>query len=403
MSSTGPDLAPDAPRPGAAATRKILGGSRFADDLFRPFIAVTAIAVTAAEFPDHRLIAPTLTTALFALVSLIALGSNLPWDRLPEQWQIALAATYAVLAAVLLPLARPTLAPMFAFIASAVAGAKLPSRRAAFGVAITGALSCAVAVTIVSHVEPTPGQWPWWLALSVGLPVYIGISRRDRQDAVDSARRAAAETRRAAEWEAQNAALRERGRIAREIHDVLGHSLSGIALQLDMADALSDSGRADEATAAIRRARAMAVDSIAETRRAVHALREDTLPLHEALRLMADGEQVDFTLRGEVAAVTVETAQTVIRAAQEALTNAVKYAPGAARTMTLEFRSDSVLLTVVNGPSERRHPASVAQGTGVGLVGMRERAALLGGTLRAGPDVDGGSGAGWIVRLEVPR
>jgi signal transduction histidine kinase len=240
--------------------------------------------------------------------------------------------------------------------------------------------------------------WPWWLSPVVAVPVFAGIAERDRAQARRSAERATAEAERASESEAREAALLERARIAREIHDVLGHSLSGIAIQLDMADALHSGGREAEANLATRRARALAVGSITETRRAIQALREDTLPLTETLRLLALAEGVPFEVGGEAGPVAVETAQTVIRVAQEALTNSVKYASGGPRTMKLDFTGDSVALTVTNGPGAAAGPAEIAGGTGMGLVGMRERAALLGGTLRAGP-----AGTGWSVELEVPK
>ncbi|MFB7493116.1 sensor histidine kinase [Streptomyces sp. NPDC056161] len=405
VSPSGPPVSRSAVERTGTPADEAWGPARFADELIRPFLTVTAIAVTAVEFPGARLIAPPLATVVFAAVALCALGTLLPWTRLPSAARTVLCTAYVVLAAVLLPLAQTTLAPLFAFLACGVAGGKLSSRRAALGVAVTGSLSCAVAVAVTDRVAPGPGEWVWWLALTVGFPVYIGMSNRDREEAVVNARRAAAEAERAAESEARNAALGERGRIAREIHDVLSHSLSGIALQLDMADALTEEGRAEQAAVAIRRARSMAVESIAETRRAVHALREDTVPLPETLRLMAQGaaDPVEFTLSGEAADVRVESAQTVIRVAQEALTNAVKYAPGAACQVRLEFRPETVLLSVTNGPAPGGPPGEEARGTGMGLVGMRERAALLGGTLNAGPDPGSGSGQGWTVRLEVPR
>jgi signal transduction histidine kinase len=166
-----------------------------------------------------------------------------------------------------------------------------------------------------------------------------------------------------------------------------------------MADALRANGSDEEATAAIRRARAMAVDSISETRRAVHALRENTLPLPETLSRLAEHNAVDFAIDGEAAPVGAEAAHTVVRVAQEALTNAAKYAPGATRTLRLAFTADRVTLTVHNGPATGERDGELAGGTGVGLVGMRERAALLGGTLKAEPARDGG----WTVELELPR
>ncbi|MEV0280385.1 histidine kinase [Streptomyces sp. NPDC050610] len=364
---------------------------------------MTATILTAIQMPGVHLVAPPLAIALFVVVAVCSIAAIFSWSRLSQRAQVALAGTYAVLAAVLLPLAHSTMAPFYAYSAAATAGAKLASRRAAVGVALAGAFSAAATVWIAERLSPSPDYWPWWLALSVGLPVYMGISKRDRREALESAQLAAAEAQRATESEARMAKLMERGRIAREIHDVLGHSLSGIALQLDMADALSQKERTEEALVAVRRARALAVDSIAETRHAVHALREDTLPLEEALRLMAEGEGVAFDVLGEPAPVSVETAQTALRVAQEALTNALKYAPGAPRSMTLEFTADAVSLTVVNEPASAPVPRAGTEGTGMGLVGMRERAALVGGTLRAGPNIEDTAQGGWTVKLEVPR
>lgn len=376
---------------------------RFRDEPIRPFLAVGSIVVTAVQFPTHHLVAPPLAVVLLVAVSALSIGTLLPWPQVPQRAKVAVMTAYAVLASVLLSLAHTTsTAAVFAFLACAVAGGKLASRRAAVGVAVAGAVTAAFTSWLVGRLDPGAAYWPWWIALSVGLPVYIGISGRDRVEVLLNARRAAAEAQRAAESESREAALVERGRIAREIHDVLGHSLSGIALQLDMADALRGSGRDEEATLAVRRARALAVDSITETRRAVQALREDTLPLEQTLQLLAAGDLVPFEVRGAPGPVSVEAAHTLVRAAQEALTNSVKYAPGASRSMTLEFTANAVSLTVTNGPSTTTGPADLAGGTGMGLIGMRERVALLGGTLQAGPE-DEAARPGWTVKVEIPR
>jgi signal transduction histidine kinase len=334
------------------------------------------------------------------LVTLVALGTLRFTPRLSEPNQTRLVATYAVLAALLLPLAQSTsMASLFAFLASATAGFTLASRRAAFGIAATCAVIATAGTLLVTELVPSAFEWSWWFAPTVGLPVLMGTATRDRAAALRNAQQATEQAQRALASESREAALVERGRIAREIHDVLGHSLSGIAVQLDMADALAANDRQEEAFAAVRKARALAVDSISETRRAVHALREDTLPLQETLLLMAAGDGVSFQLVGEPGPVSAELAHTVVRAAQEALTNAVKYAPGAERAMTVTFTDTAVKLTVVNGAAKGGARSDLAGGTGMGLVGMRERVALLGGTLRAEPDPDGG----WTVELEVPR
>ncbi|MEV6115242.1 histidine kinase [Streptomyces sp. NPDC052109] len=374
---------------------------RFRDEqLIQPFLVFAMIAGTVAQWPGSRILFPGVALPLFILASITAVGALAPWTRLSNRQQVATMTAYMLLSSLLLPLAHETTAAaFFPYVAARAAGVKLASRRTAVGVAVTGALVAAGATWLLETLAPHASQWPWWVTLTIGLPVYIGISNRDRLDALHSARRAAEEARRARESEAREAALIERGRIAREIHDVLGHSLSGIALQLDMADALHDSGREDEATAAVRRARALAVDSISETRRAVHALREGTLPLPDALRHLAEHNTVDFTITGEVGEISAEATHAMVRTAQEALTNAAKYAPHARRSMRLAFTDDRVTLTVHNGPAAADVHTDLAGGTGVGLLGMRERAALLGGTLQAGPAREGG----WTVELELSR
>ncbi|GAA1925390.1 sensor histidine kinase [Streptantibioticus ferralitis] len=383
-----------------AEQRPAVRPERIRDEPRRPFLVLATIACTIVQWPYSRILFRPVALALFVLASIAAVGALLPWKRLSPRRQLAAMTAYMLLGSLLMPLAHSTTATaLFPYVAAAAAGGKLASRRAATGVAVTGALVAAGATWLVQLLSPDPAQWPWWLALTVGLPVYIGISHRDQLNALHSSQRAAEEAQRAKESEAREAALIERGRIAREIHDVLGHALSGIALQLDMADALRDSGREEESTAAVRRARALAVDSISETRRAVHALREDTLSLPDTLRRLAERNAVDFAITEEVAEVGAEATHTMVRAAQEALTNAAKYAPGAARTMRLAFTDHRVILTVHNGPATEPRRTELASGTGVGLAGMRERAALLGGTLQAEPTLEGG----WTVELELPR
>jgi signal transduction histidine kinase len=366
---------------------------RFADELIRPFVAVTIAAITLVQLVERP---PAEFGGLVGVLTLVVIAAcvtpALPRPVLPEKHLLVLLLTTAIVGPVLAVFAPHTVAIAFVFLNSAVAGERLAARRAAFAVAAvatTGAVVAALYLPPALHLDPGP---PWWTALAVGFPLSVGLGRKDRATAVAMAEYAAGESRRAA-------ALEERGRIAREIHDVLGHALSGITMQLDMADALFSAGRDDEGNKAVRRARTLAAAGMGETRRAVHALREDTLPLPETIARMAEAAGARCEVRGEMGTLRVETTQTVIRTAQEAITNAHRHAPGGAVRLLLELGDETVRLVVTDsGPADDAVPGA-AVGSGMGLVGMRERVGLAGGTLYAGPDGE----HGWVVRLELPR
>ncbi len=369
------------------------------EDGFQVLLILTAVIGTAASWSGARILYPAVALWLFVGAVVGGVLALLPWIARRPRLHTLVLGLYMLCGVLMLPLAHSTATAGFLpFAAAAAAGGKL-ARAAAVAIAAGGAIVAAIATRVCEVLAPAVQQWPWWVALTVGLPVLMGISHRDRRELLWNARRAAEEAQRASESEAREAALLERARIAREIHDVLGHSLSGIALQLDLADGLYEGGRNDEAIAAVHRARALAVSSIGETRNAVHALREATLPVPDTLRRLADDDTVEFATTGEVGEIGSEASHTILRVAQEALTNATKYAPGAPRTMDLIFTPERVTLRVRNGPSAHAPRTDLAGGTGVGLVGMRERAALLGGTLLAEPVDDGG----WTVELRLPR
>ena len=374
--------------------------ARFADELIRPFVIGAISVLGLIQFAQRP---PTRLAWGFAVVAIAAglATSIVPWRRLPGRMRMTLVSVFMVVAAMLFPLARDTAAGALVFLASVTAGEKLDSRRAAFTVAGAGTAVAATATWVAIAVLHLPHESPWWLSLAVGLPVYIGCARRERADALAVSDLAARQSRRAAASEAREAALEERGRIAREIHDVLGHALSGIAIQLDMADALHGEGRDQDANAAVRRARALAVSGIGETRRAIHALREDTLPLPETIADIARGSAAGFEIRGEPGEVRVEVAQAVIRTTQEAITNAHRHAPGAEVNLLLDYDDGSIRLTVTDTGTADLGIRPNHSGSGMGLIGMRERASLLGGTLYAGPAEP--VTPGWVVRLELPR
>jgi signal transduction histidine kinase len=206
----------------------------------------------------------------------------------------------------------------------------------------------------------------------------------------------------AAAARAEQSALAERARIAREIHDVLAHALAALTVQLETADALLEGGRPEQARELVVRAGQLAREGLAETRRAIGALRGEALPLPDLLRALATGYRLDLaapavvTVDGEPRDLDADTGLALYRTAQEALTNIRKHAPGAPVEVGLTYRPDGVDLTVVNGPSANGSPLA-STGGGYGLTGMRERAELAGGEFDAGP-----AGDGWRVGVRIP-
>ncbi|MFC5819456.1 sensor histidine kinase [Nonomuraea harbinensis] len=231
--------------------------------------------------------------------------------------------------------------------------------------------------------------------------VVLGLSRRQYRVQAEHAQQLLEQTRRAQAGHARAAALDERTRIARELHDVLAHSLGALSVQLELADALlSDKGDLENGLDRVRRARRLATEGLAEARHVVAALRDDVPPLAEAIAQLvaAHGDDhsgtIGFEVGGTPRSLSPAAAVCLLRTAREALTNAAKHAPGAPITVRLDYRDDAVSLVVRNGPADDQ---PVPQG-GYGLAGMRERLALAGGRLSAGAVGEGG----WQVVAEVP-
>ena len=201
--------------------------------------------------------------------------------------------------------------------------------------------------------------------------------------------------------------LDERARIAREIHDVLAHSLGALGIQIQAARLVlhKDADRASDLLAA---AQLMAAEGLVETRRAVQALRTDTLPLDEELALITDTHAqryhvpVSYDTGGVLASLPPDATLALLRIAQEALVNAAKHAAGQPVAVRLDYGDADVRLTVRNDlppGADTRQPADVSTvNGGYGLTGMHERLRLLNGTLEAGRR-DGQ----WIVTAELPR
>jgi signal transduction histidine kinase len=207
--------------------------------------------------------------------------------------------------------------------------------------------------------------------------------------------------------EARAAADAERGRVARELHDVLAHSLSALALQLESARLVArDRGADPELSDAIDRAHHQAVEGLEEARRAIGALRGEVLPGPERLAALAEafedqsGVPTALDVVGQPRPLAADASLALYRTAQEALTNARRHAAPDRVELRLEYADDATVF-VVEDRAERGMavPASgPGPGGGYGLTGMRERAELLGGRLDAGPTEHG-----FRVELWLPR
>jgi signal transduction histidine kinase len=210
----------------------------------------------------------------------------------------------------------------------------------------------------------------------------------------------------------QVAVLDERNRIAREIHDVLAHSLGALGIHLQVVRAVLDEGDADQARTLLNQAQRMASDGLVDTRRAVQALRGDTTRLEDQLAGLIETHRVrhsaaiDFHIDGQTAALAPEATVALIRTAQEALVNTAKHAAHQPVVIDLSYRPDLVSLAITNTLPHRatieqnngEEPVFSSVNGGYGLIGMRERLLLIKGTLTAGSDEHR-----WTVLAEVPR
>lgn len=199
------------------------------------------------------------------------------------------------------------------------------------------------------------------------------------------------------------ATVRERNRLAREIHDSLGHYLTVVNVQLEAAGALLAKDP-DRARAAIENAQRLTREGLADVRRSVAALRADPAaerPLVERLKWLVSqarlaGQAVTLTVRGTPRQLTPAAELTLYRAAQEGLTNARRHAGEAKVQVLLEYAEQGQVRVEV---ADSGVGASAAELTdGFGLVGLRERAALLGGCV----EVTTAPGAGFRLAVELP-
>lgn len=226
----------------------------------------------------------------------------------------------------------------------------------------------------------------------------VAVRARQRAEQLTTELESANQLLRSRSAEAEKlATIEERNRLAREIHDGVGHYLTVIKVQLDAASALlpDDPARAADSVAKAARLAGEALDDV---RRSVGALAVETerAPLADALRRLAADAAPAPTLRieGTPRPLSSSAEHALFRTAQEGLTNVRKHAGASRADLTLDFREAArVRLTLIDngrGASSPNDPHVTTTGTGYGLSGLRERIALLNGSLSAGNRPEGG-------------
>ncbi|MFE6935261.1 sensor histidine kinase [Streptomyces sp. NPDC057699] len=279
--------------------------------------------------------------------------------------------------------------------------------------------------TFLVTVAVTVGFFAWFrtpeallIAVATGLvlfaPALTGVSVRNHREAAEAARLRADQTALLAEMDRVQAVTAERSRMARELHDMVANHLSAIAIHSTAALSIDDPGTSREALGVIRQ---NSVDGLTEMRRLIGLLRENgaggppgaapTLASLDALVGQAGANSASSGLtvtledgREEPGPLPAPVELAAYRIVQESLTNALKHAAPGPVTVRLEHSGEVLTVEVSSVLGER--PGPRAPGSGAGLVGMRERVALLGGTIGAGPEPRRDGTEIWLVRAELP-
>jgi len=390
--------------------------------LSRRLLNLAAVAIVALWLFLPGGVRPDALAVIFSVIALLGWAG---WAMVAEgRVRAALLAISALTGAVAVDGTDALM--IAAVVASIISFIAIPTRH------LPSMIALVAAVAIVLGVGSMIGQRGLLYLLSVygGLliAVLVGITRRQSRLAQARDHELLARSLEAEQESARAALLAERAAVARDIHDVLAHSLGGLVIQLDAVEALLEAGRTTEATERVILAHALAVDGLTDARRAVSALRDDTstgsapdldldldldsddgtraehLPADTALAdLVATHRSLGFRteIDGDLGLTGITPAHraALTRALQEALSNARRHAP----TSSTHIRSERTarMLTVMistsqDGPSGTAPPAA---STGLGLAGMRERFAELGdaSTVTAGP-ADGR----FVVTATVP-
>lgn len=241
--------------------------------------------------------------------------------------------------------------------------------------------------------------------IGLTIPLLAGLWMRQRHTLLATLRERTLQAERERDLLAERAVAAERRRIAREMHDVVAHRVSTIALQSGALSVTATDERTIETAEVIRHASAQA---LTELREILNVLRHDQQESSDGVRgvradgsvradmsalvrdCVAAGGDIHLYTAAELPAVTGAVRRAVHRVAQEALTNAAKHAPNSRVDVRLIDAQGELQLTVTNRRAGRRPAGHAVPGSGYGLLGMRERVTLVQGTLHTGPTPEGG-------------
>jgi signal transduction histidine kinase len=333
---------------------------------------------------------------------------------LPLAWRrraplVVLATILAAFAAIVLVLvANNPGSPLSALIALGVAfysvGAHTEGRRAlvggAAGVAAVAAIDYLAGGVFQSEGGVRPGAW-----LLLVLAWQAGSEMRRRRAELGSLRARTVELEHDREEKARVAAAEERARIARELHDVVAHSVSVMVVQAQAADRVLE-GEQPAARELLGSIETTGRQALTELRRLLGLLRRDdhqaSLAPQPSLRYLdglveqvrGAGLPVDLVVQGEPARLSPGVDLSAYRIVQEGLTNALKHAGRAQARVVVRYAPGELQLEV----ADDGHGSGDGGGAGHGLAGMRERVALYGGDLESGPV----AGGGYVLRARLP-
>jgi signal transduction histidine kinase len=335
--------------------------------------------------------------AIVVVLSWLPLTVRASWP-LPVLAAVFIADTAHIALAGHAHLAASTL-PAATMLALYTVATRYPARVAWTAAAAAGVIQFAVALVSYPHAEPDLLYLNWAVVVTA-----LGLLIRERRERITAAEQRAEVAERRRQAEADRQVTAERIRIAGELHDVLAHHIAVVNAQAGVAQYLlrTDPRAADTALAGIAANSRAALD---ELRATLGLLRTEgdaapgdprvPAPTIEHLGLLLDsfteaGLRLTVTVRGEPGSLSGPADLAFYRIVQEALTNATKHAPGSDVSLGIDWSATAVHVTVSNTrpAAARRGPGN--EGTGHGLIGMRERAAAAGGTLSAGAAATGG-------------